>query len=301
MSSSSSSKNELSSTFVEGLKSLLDAQLSSVLLQFSTQLSQELEIEPQKILDIWNKIAPDFTVKYTSKTEKKDKVGITDKVCVYIAARTKNACESHSSVKSVTGDYCSKHLRFETKMLADKDKPTCDFIKSGGENDGEQCTRKVSDKSSSGTKCSVHCKSENKKDEPKKAKKSKDKKEKKEDDDEKEDDDDEKEIKKIVLGAVKKNTKLGLYTDQNHGYVVDPSNKKIYARLDKDKESIRALTDEDVAVLSVSKLPFDVEKFNKDKKSSSSASSSSKKKSKPAIPIQDEDEDEDEDDDEDAE
>ena len=95
-----------------------------------TLVREKKNASREEIIDVWNKIALEFTIKEKHKSKKKTKKtkkgevkvdGPEDEVveqqtCVYEMKKGPNAgnvCGKNVSDKSSTGNYCSKHLKEE--------------------------------------------------------------------------------------------------------------------------------------------------------------------------------------------
>ncbi len=243
------------------LTGLNTKQIEVYLNEFIKQLSkQDFSEEPdekrvKKIINIWKEIN-------MSDNESNAATSSTDEICCYYLPRAKRQCDTKVSAKSVTGKYCSKHLKQEASSLSKEEKPEedsneksskdekveespkekiqCEYVKIRG--DKERCKHKVSDKSTTGKYCSAHLKQEEKTNEPKPAKK----------------------MVETPLEKLKasRDIELNIYVWGNTDYVIDKSTKQIYAKR-VDKKVVR-LTDDDKEYLVTHKYEFDETLFPKE-------------------------------------
>jgi hypothetical protein len=234
---------ELSGSFAAFLRAACDKSLTSTILAYTQALAEVTSKSQQEMIDVWNKLVPDFMIKLESQGKTQTATTIPGKICAYYFPKAKKACTCEVSVRSKSGQWCSKHLAQEDKKVddskeskSDSPKVECEYVPSKGNNPGVKCTNVVCAKSN--RFCSRHVKS------GEKAEKTESKK---------------KEAKEDTGMHIEPrfNRELNVYVDAKMNFVLHRTKKDIYAKLVDGK--IVALSAEDMELLDKHEY-----KYNKD-------------------------------------
>lgn len=108
---------------MEKLSSTLYSSISNAIEQFAEQLSTELSVNKNTVLEIWNKgVESSIQVNDAKKTAVKKTAGRkkdeTSQKCEYVYVKGKNPgskCGSKVSEESKSGKFCKKHISHEGK------------------------------------------------------------------------------------------------------------------------------------------------------------------------------------------
>jgi hypothetical protein len=236
---------ELSESFAAFLKAVCDKSLTSTILAYTHALAEVTSKPQQQMIDVWNKLVPDFMIKLESQTKTTAATTIAGKICAYYFPKAKKPCTCEVSVKSKSGQWCSKHLAQEDKKAddskenkSDGPKTECEYTPSKGNNPGVKCTNAVCSKST--RFCSKHVKS------GEKAEKTESKK---------------KEAKEDSGMHIEPrfNKELDVYVDAKTNFVLHRKSKDIYAKLVDGK--IVALSSEDIELLEKHEYQYNKDLF----------------------------------------
>jgi hypothetical protein len=227
-----------------------------MVLAFTAKIAEvKKDTTQDELIKHWNTIAPGYVINLAASAKSPKATTVPGSVCCFYYIRSKKECDQPVSVKSVSGKYCSKHLKEEGKPVkqakVEVSKTECCYVNTKGDNVGKKCTSNVSTKSTTGKYCSKHAKTAEKEKVEKPAKEKATGKKKKGDADSKEADE--------VKFSPKLNKELKAYVDQASGFVINKESKKIYARVRDNK--ITALNDKDVEYLNEHEYEFDRKLF----------------------------------------
>jgi hypothetical protein len=231
---------QISKSLSASIIAACETHLTTLVIRLSEELSKNNKCTQNEVINIWNDIAPDYSI-ILNKSIKKT---IPGKICCFEYVRSKKMCDKEVSIESKTGNYCTRHLKSKLENPKKKAEENteinhCEYEFIRGTNAGSICNGKVSEKSKTRKYCSKHLKQEEKKVDDEKT--------------------NEKEDTKLKL-IPKLNTKLKLYIDKPTGFIFDRNNKKVYAKLVDNNPT--ALSDEDVELLDKNECEHDVTLFN---------------------------------------
>lgn len=260
----SDSASAIATTLAETLVSALVKQLSSMVQSFSTKLVEQNEgLKYERVIAVWNEIAPGYEidaktapVKKAAATATATKTKNTSSeitgTCIRLGKRGDNAnkpCGNKVSVNSVSGNYCSRHIKEEendgspTSAAAANSSETKSTQCEQMLKTGKQCANKPTAKS--GRFCSRHAaKASEENSSPSSSKQ-------------------ELVVKKenpLVL-QIKKHKELNVHYDPATSFVIhkETENKPVYAKIKED--ALVELTTADIELLKKKSISYDLKLF----------------------------------------
>jgi len=154
--------NNFSDIISTNINEFIKIKIENFFQTFTNNITKELDISNEVILNIWNKSVPEFNFNKFENNNYVDKI-INEDTCSFILRKGKNKdkrCINKVCKKSKVG-YCSLHYKVENPDNKDEkdEKECCVFIFKKGKKKDQRCTNKKSKKSLLGY-CSLHKKSE---------------------------------------------------------------------------------------------------------------------------------------------